>query len=198
MSDAMQRESERLELSALMDGEVADAEAERALRRWRDDERARADWHVYHLVGDVLRSSDLAQAPAHDEAFVQTLRQRLAQLPVVLAPASSQASARRIRRRWVGSAAVAAGFVAVAGVMLVVTQMGLPGGEPTGALLASQPAVSAPVLRVANLPATGGEGVLIRDAQLDRYLEAHRQFGPSAALLPGGVVRSAVSVASQR
>lgn len=197
MSDVMQRESERLELSALMDGEAADAEAERALRRWRDDERARADWHVYHLVGDVLRSSDLAQAPAHDEAFVQTLRQRLAQLPVVLAPASSQASARRIRRRWVGSAAVAAGFVAVAGV-LVVTQLALPGGEPTGALLASQPAVSTPLLRVANPPATGGEGVLIRDAQLDRYLEAHRQFGPSAALLPGGVVRSAASIAPQR
>jgi sigma-E factor negative regulatory protein RseA len=194
MSEAMQREYERLGLSALMDGEAADAEAERALRHWRDDERARADWHVYHLVGDVLRSSDLAQSPAHDAAFVQALRQRLAQAPVVLAPASP-ASVRRVRRRWIGSAAVAAGFVAVAGVM-VVTRLAVPGGEPGGALLASQPALSTPVQRVANLPAVGGgEGVLIRDAQLDRYLEAHRQFGPSAALLPGGVVRSAASVA---
>jgi sigma-E factor negative regulatory protein RseA len=197
MSDAMQREYERLGLSALMDGEAADAEAERALRDWRDDARARADWHVYHLVGDVLRSSDLAQSPAHDEAFVQALRQRLAQTPVVLAPASP-ASVRRVRRRWIGSAAVAAGFVAVAGVM-VVTRLAVPGGEPGGVLLASQPALSTPVLRVSNLPAVGGgEGALIRDAQLDRYLEAHRQFGPSAALLPGGVVRSAASVAPQR
>jgi sigma-E factor negative regulatory protein RseA len=196
MSDAMQRESERLGLSALMDGEVADAEAERALRRWRDDDQARADWHVYHLVGDVLRSNDFAQPPAHDEAFLLALRQRLAQTPVVLAPTRGQASARRLRRRWIGSVAVAAGFVAVAGVM-VVTRLAGPGGEPGGALLASQPALPSPVLRVANLPA-GGEGVLIRDAQLDRYLEAHRQFGPSAALLPGGVVRSAASVAPQR
>jgi sigma-E factor negative regulatory protein RseA len=195
----MQRESERLALSALMDGEAGDAEAERALRHWRDDERARADWHVYHLVGDVLRSNDLARSPAHDEAFVQALRQRLAQAPVMLAPTPVQAqpSTRRVRRRWIGSAAVAAGFVAVAGVM-VVTRLALPGSEPAGALLASQPAVSTPVLRAANLPASGGEGVLIRDAQLDRYLEAHRQFGPSAALLPGGIVRSAASVAPQR
>jgi len=196
MSDAMQRENERRDLSALIDGEAADAEAERALRHWRDDEQARADWHVYHLAGDVLRSSDLAQSPARDEAFVLALRQRLAQTPVVLAPPRSEASARRLRKRWIGSAAVAAGFVAVAGV-LVVTRLALPGGEPAGVLLASPPAVSTPVLRVANLPA-GGEGVLIRDAQLDRYLEAHRQFGPSAALLPGGVVRSAASVAPQR
>jgi len=195
MSDAMQRESERLGLSALMDGEAADAEAERALRLWRDDVGARAHWHVYHLVGDVLRSNDLAQSPAHDEAFVQALRERLALAPVVLAPA--QAPVRRSRRRWIGSAAVAAGFVAVAGVM-VVTRLALPGGEPDGVLLASPPATSTPVLRVANLPAGGGEGVLIRDAQLDRYLEAHRQFGPSAALLPGGIVRSAASVAPQR
>jgi len=197
MSDATQREYERLDLSALMDGEAADAESERALRLWRDDARARADWHVYHLIGDALRSSDLAQPPARDEVFVEALRQRLAQTPVVLAPTPAPAAQRRLRRRWIGSAAVAAGFVAVAGVM-VVTRLALPGGEPGAALLASQPALSSPAQQVAHLPAAGGEAVLVRDAQLDRYLEAHRQFGPSAALLPGGIVRSAASVAPQR
>jgi len=198
MSDATQREYERLGLSALMDGEAADAEGERALRLWRDDECARADWHVYHLIGDALRSGDLAQPPARDEVFVQALRQRLAQTPVVLAPTPAPAAQRRLRRRWIGSAAIAAGFVAVAGVM-VVTRLALPGGEPAGALLASsQPALSPPMQRMAQLPAVGAEAVLVRDAQLDRYLEAHRQFGPSAALLPGGIVRSATSVAPQR
>lgn len=198
MSDATQREYERLGLSALMDGEAADAEGERALRLWRDDECARADWHVYHLIGDALRSGDLAQPPARDEVFVQALRQRLAQTPVVLAPTPAPAARRRLRRRWIGSAAIAAGFVAVAGVM-VVTRLALPGGEPAGALLASsQPALSPPMQRMAQLPAVGAEAVLVRDAQLDRYLEAHRQFGPSAALLPGGIVRSATSVAPQR
>ena len=35
---------------------------------WRGDGELREDWHAYHLIGDVLRSDDLAIAPARDEA----------------------------------------------------------------------------------------------------------------------------------
>ena len=34
----------------------------------------RSTWHAYHLIGDVLRSDDLARPPARDAAFLAALR----------------------------------------------------------------------------------------------------------------------------
>ena len=50
----------REQLSALVDGELDPAAAVRACAGWRDDAGCRATWHAYHLIGDVLRSDDLA------------------------------------------------------------------------------------------------------------------------------------------
>ena len=48
-------------------------------------------------------------------------------------------------------------------------------------------------------PALVADGKLIRDARLDRYLAAHKQFGGNSAVsVPGGVLRSAASVAPER
>src|SRR5471032_2121045 len=79
-------ESSRRILSALADGDATDSEAARAFQAWRDDPDARASWHAYQLIGDVLRSDDLAVEPAADERFLVALRARLADEPVVLAP----------------------------------------------------------------------------------------------------------------
>jgi len=205
MSDAMEREQQRQQLSALMDGELGGAEVARLCRDWRDDGELRVIWHAYHLIGDVMRSEDLAHDARHDEAFLQALRRRLAQEPVVMAPAAAIATQAPVRRRrWAAPLAVAAGFVAVAGVM-VVTRLAAPGTDAPQALIASQPAPAGAALRVstapspaAAVPGSGVEGVLIRDAQLDRYLQAHKQYGPSAVLVPGGVVRSTASAVPQR
>ena len=62
-------------LSALADGEASSLV--QACQAWRDDAHARETWHAYHLIGDVLRSEELAHAPARDEAFLAGLRQRL-------------------------------------------------------------------------------------------------------------------------
>ena len=44
-----------------------------------------------------------------------------------------------------------------------------------------------------------GERVLIRDAELDRYLAAHKQYsGTSALAVPGGAVRNAAATAPGR
>jgi sigma-E factor negative regulatory protein RseA len=197
----------RQQLSSLMDGDLPDDAAAGACALWRQDAQSRQDWHAYHLIGDVLRSDDLAAAPARDEAFLQALRLRLADEPVPLAPAATApaepsadgswpqvangasgangangangalqglvaapARARGRRRGWMmAPVAVAAGFMAVAGV-LVVTRLSAP--EPAAAVLASA--------RPVPMPASA---VLVRNAQLDRYLSAHRSLANGA--MPG-------------
>ncbi len=74
------------DLSALADGELEAGAALRVCRTWREQSAVRERWHGYQLIGDVLRSDDLASTARHDEDFLLALRARLAAEPVVLAP----------------------------------------------------------------------------------------------------------------
>lgn len=193
-------------LSALVDGEAAREGVMQACAAWRSDAELRQTWHAYQLIGDVLRSDDLASDPARDEQFLQRLRARLADEPVVLAPQPVEAvslAAGRSARRWRTGAAVAAGFVAVAGV-LVALQM--PSPEPA-ASVARAPSPIVPTTTVAPTfvePAGDHavlvtDGKLIRDARLDRYLAAHQRFAGASALgVPSSFLRSATTDAAQR
>lgn len=185
-------DARRQQLSSLMDGDLAPGQAAGACALWRLDADTRRDWHAYHLIGDVLRSDDLASTAARDAVFLQALRQRLAQEPVPLAPAPLQPAAPvvaavgvpqaangsilrgRVRpaRHWLmAPAAVAAGFVAVAGVMVVTRVI-------------SPASADAPVMASTSTGATGSaSAVLVRNAQLDRYLSAHRSLASGA--MPG-------------
>ena len=104
------------ELSAFADGQLDHDAATRLAAKWRDCEETRKAWHSYHLIGDVLRSDELAGG-ARNEAFLQALRARLAQEPVVLAPAPADEADEHVhtaavalagggrpgrRRRWTG------------------------------------------------------------------------------------------------
>ena len=168
----------RQALSALMDAELESDAVLQACNGWSQDAGARATWHAYHLIGDVLRSEDLATPPACDEAFLQAMRARLVFEPVPLAPAplleapptpaGRSAASPRSARWWLAPTAVAAGFVAVAG-LLVVTRAFSPDAADA-ALLAKR------------APAAASEGVVltagaqVRNPGLDRYLEAHRSL----------------------
>ena len=192
-------------LSALVDGEADAGTAASLSARWRDEAALRERWHSYQLIGDVLRSEELA-GQGRDAAFLQRLRTQLDREPVVLAPRAdrvaeeSAAALPRQRaaggglRRWATPAAVAAGFLAVIG-SLAVTR--LSGPQADAPQLAQAPVVpaEAPQRVVLAAPADQVEpasGVLIRDARLDQYLAAHKQFGGSSALsVPSGFLRSA-------
>lgn len=182
------------DLSSLMDGELDDSAVGRACGEWRDNSETRAQWHAYQVIGDVLRSEDLASSGAHDAAFLSALRVRLAQEPVVLAPTPAVARDQVIRRRsWAAPVAIAAGFVAVAGV-LVVTQMAgglfLHGGQAdtlagrAATLPAMLAAAGAASGAAGDTPVVVLNGQLIRDVRLDEYLAAHKKFGGSS--VPGG------------
>jgi len=181
-------------LSALMDGEVRDpADVAKGCRAWRDDAALRESWHCYHLIGDVLRSDDLAAPGARDAVFLRKLGARLQAEPVVLAPSPRPVPVRPRRWRWAAPAAVAAGFVAVAGV-LVVTRTpapepavpAVPVAQPNPVVL---PEPDSAIVRVNN-------SQMLRDAQLDRYLDAHQQFARTTALGSSGLLHRAAAEAA--
>ncbi|MBI5721892.1 MAG: sigma-E factor negative regulatory protein [Burkholderiales bacterium] len=180
-------------LSALADGEREALPHAAAL--WRDDAGARECWHLYHLIGDVMRSDDLASRPTRDAAFLEGLRARLAAEPAPLAPEPLHSMPPLARRLgWRAPAAVAAGFVAVAATVVLLRPQG-PGFEG-GDALAGAPAAGLGVHVVANPhPSANGalvaDGSVIRNARLDAYLQAHQAArGNSPAALPGGGLRS--------
>ena len=202
-------------LSALADGDATDSEAARAFQAWRDDPDARASWHAYQLIGDVLRSDDLAAEPAADEAFLVALRARLAAEPVVLAPQPPAQEAllaqpvaanasKWSRARWQGPMAMAAGFLAVVGVLNVAgpfrhggnASLASAGGgaaSAAGPLLAATTAIdnSGVVLTAAQGPLqTSAQSQAAAD-QLAPYLAAHRQSAMSGPFrMPGSDLRN--------
>ena len=183
-----QRDDPWAALSSMADGEAASDAQERCLAMWAEQADARERWRDYQLIGDVLRSRELAREGAHDAAFLSALRARLAREPVVLRPVLP--AAWRFRA-WAAPISALAGVAAVAGVVMMLRATPTP---LDGAQLAARQ-VAQPV--VASTPGASAQlqqpvnGRLIRDARLDRYFAAHRQSGNGAALqMPGGVVRS--------
>ena len=212
------------QLSALADGELEADAASSTCACWRTESSARATWHAYHLIGDVLRSDDLAADPARDAAFIGALRSRLAAEPRVVDfraghaddgidewPASAVVAAANLPARtgswrWKAASAIAAGFVLVAGGLMLMravdpgspaTQIAARGDGATGSgnamdrSLRDGPAGAGSVLTTGTIVANAN-GALLRDARLDNYLAAHKQFAGSSALgVPSAFVRSA-------
>ena len=192
-------------LSALADGETDAAEAGRACSAWASaDARSSQSWHAYHLIGDVLRSEDLAHPPSRDTAFLQRLSARLDREPAVLAPAPLLLAPKR-RPGWAVPAALAAGVMALAAVLVVA--LGPSGSGGAGPTLAAAPPSPSLVSTPAGLPpastqlanAAPAGGRVLRDAQLDRYLQAHRDYATALpGSLPGGSGRNIATVSLER
>jgi sigma-E factor negative regulatory protein RseA len=226
--DASERDAAARErLSALVDGELEGDAVTQACGHWRDDGGARSTWHAYQLIGDVLRSDDLADGSSRDAAFLTSFRLRMKDEPVVLAPqprrslpfllpatrpTTASVGARRGRWSWGTSSAVAAGFVLVAGAVTLTRNPAsdAPASAPLAQLTPDASSV-APVARpmtasaivspsrVDEPQALVANGTLIRDARLDRYLAAHKQFAGSSALgVPSGFLRNAAAIESAR
>ncbi len=175
-------------ISALMDGELSGDDWAAAVALTQDDDEALADWQLYHLVGDVLRSSDLA-AGRHDNAFVTRLSARLqAEAPAALQPqAAAPAVVALPQQPFVQPAAndgvfrwkMVAGLASVVAVAAVGWQMwGIAQPADTGAWTQASAPQTTPVM--------------LRDARLDELMAAHRQFGGGTVLqTPNGFLRNA-------
>ena len=214
-SDRSSPESHRRILSALADGDATAGEAARAFQAWRDEPDARSSWHAYQLIGDVLRSDDLACEPAADASFLVALRARLADEPVVLAPqprveatpiplpvgANASVGAIRSRGRWQGPMAAAAGFLVMVGGLTVFGPFKHTGngtnlavsGAASGPVLASTTSVDNSGVVATSLqttPQTPAQTQAAAD-QLAPYLAAHRQSAMSGPFqMPGSDIRN--------
>jgi sigma-E factor negative regulatory protein RseA len=211
MSSGFENDSAKAErLSALADGEVDGAAAAAACGAWKSDVELRRTWHAWHLIGDVLRSEDLASSAEGDQAFLVALRARMAAEPVVLAPeplpvATSPASSHRSAGRWLLPSAVAAGFVMVVGTFVVLGPAGTPASQAPTLARSAAPASPDGSFRQASIresaapEAVALNGQMIRDARLERYLAAHKQFAGTSALgVPSAFLRSATVDAEPR
>ncbi len=125
----------------------------------------RETWQMYHLIGDVLRTPELAHLPS--SAFSKRLSDAIADEPTILAPAAARANrpATWMRRYGLPSFAMAA---AVASVVWVARPFFIPEMSATH----SQVASSAPLNMLASRDDT---------ASVQNYINAHRQIaGPTA------------------
>lgn len=166
-------------MSALADGVLRDEAIAEAVAAAARDGDAQAAWHAYHVIGDVMRSSALADATG-DRAFVLKLRERLASEPMVARPEAANDSVFSWKL-W----ATVASVVAAAGVVWNV--MSVQGPVASGGQLASVKPPAARVDAAASAPA-----LMLRDARLDELLAAHRQMGGTSALQnPSGFLRNA-------
>jgi len=198
-------------VSALADGRLWGEAFDCAVEASVNDADARATWHAYHLVGDALRSPDLAHCCA-SAGFMTRLQARLQEetchlpQPEMATAVAVSAIATVVRSVKVDEAAnqsvfrwkLVAGFASMAAVATVGWNLLGALNPHMGQILAStQPvpvltALVSPDTAVGSIAANQVPQVMIRDAHLDALLAAHKQFGGASALqAPSGFLRNA-------
>ncbi len=185
-------------LSALVDGELHGDALEQALVCAESAEGC-ASWELYHLVGDVLRSPDLAHHSQHDlltglraqlaaEPALQLQSSQLQQVSAGMEQAHSPVVALRDPAanssvfRW----KVAASFATVAAVAALGWNLmgGMDGA--LGPQLAQSSNGAVPVLVATE------NGDVLRDPRLDALLANHQQYASRASLqTPAEFLRNA-------
>ncbi len=192
--DVMMRE----QLSALADGQLQGEDFARAVA-FACTEAGREQWQMHHLVGDVLRSAELA-APARP-LLLDRLREQLAQEPLPqalaageltqVAPESPALADAKVANAGVFQWKMVAGLASMAAVAAIGwgTYAGSVASQGGGAQLAS---ASPSTLAVADGSNGSSQQVMLRDPRLDELLAAHRQFGSTSSLqMPAGFLRNA-------
>jgi sigma-E factor negative regulatory protein RseA len=199
------KEMAREQISALADGELAEQHMQTALTALRHQE-ARADWEIYHQIGDVLRSDDMAVTMSPQ--FTASLFERLESEPTIIAPPDTPFPQENVLapnvsrsrasigptppflRRWAVPGMIAAAVATVAFVATPQLMVAMKSGAP---LQGSEPAIASaeqiqPLKtsgatlasgQVDAVTATMPDGVVLRDPRIDDYLLAHQRFSPS-------------------
>lgn len=181
------------QISAFADGEMLESHPEAVLAALRQQE-ARCAWDVYHHIGDVLRSDDMAFALRPD--FAARMAARLEAEPTIVAPQPASAPIRQRfasgragtsmrllhRFRIAGAAAAVAAVAFIAAPPLMVALSGSGAGAGTAVVASSALAGSSAgttETRSEVVAVNAQDGVILRDPRIDDYLFAHQRFSPS-------------------
>ncbi len=193
-------------LSSLVDGELSGEQSDLILLGLDEVNglNHRNTWCIYHQIGDVLRSDDLALPLSAD--FSSRFSARLAAEPVVLAPRAPSSSvdagisghnvlagarpriARYMAMSSMAAAAAVAFFMAPQIIPLINGQSGSalqmsqvrPSGDAGTAGVQLVSAMPEPGVTSENPPDKVMNQVeMLRDPRLDSYLLAHQKFSPS-------------------
>lgn len=189
----------RQTLCDLMDGRLQGEPLHQAISQaCASDSRgdaARADWHAWHVAGDVLRSADLA-ACRHGAAFTACVMQRIGQeaQPPIAATALPPARPAANDRRWKLAAGLAS-FAAAAAIGWNFWSLSGSAASPQLAQTAPATQVAAQAAAPAAYAVGTPQGAMLRDSRLDEFLAAHRQAaGVSALGQTQGFLRNATFV----
>lgn len=155
------------QISALMDGELFEDEAESLFGNIRRGSDTHQDWEIYHLIGDVLRQPE----HIHNDLSAK-VRERMQDEPVVLAP-RVRATKQKVRAF---ALSAAASLVAVGVVAWMSLQIS-PEASP-------QLAMQQGALRPASAQI---------QPKANDYLIAHQEFSPSADMNGGAAFIRTVS-----
>ncbi|MBH1962857.1 MAG: sigma-E factor negative regulatory protein [Comamonadaceae bacterium] len=180
------------QVSALMDGQLSGTEFDAAAQNASLGEM-RESWHLYHVIGDVLRSPELADC-RRDALFLERLGERLkhetpvpiAVKPVAIVPIPAVVEERIGRTaandgvfRW----KLVAGFASFAAVAAIGWgALGSLGPRPAGPQMAQNATPNLTLAQPSVSVAETETPVMLRDARLDELLSAHRQASGVSAL----------------
>jgi sigma-E factor negative regulatory protein RseA len=169
-------EQELERLSALVDDELPANEIGGEVNKLSRNEGAQTSWSRYHLIGDAMRREI---GPLHDTGMAQAISRRLAEEPVVLAPAAVKSHSAPGRKTLAGLA-VAASVAAVAVVM--TPQLINPEGSETQPRVAEQqPAADNQTYFVAQ---DGTRWEMLKkpavESRLNAYLVNHQEFSAAS------------------
>jgi sigma-E factor negative regulatory protein RseA len=199
-------------ISSLLDGELSDAQLDAALASLADTNKLdeRNAWEIYHQIGDVLRSDDLAiqLSPGFSAKFSALLDAE----PVLLAPKlrfepavkPAVAPVRQGIARYMAMTSMAAA-AAVAFLMApqIIPLFGAPSNTGMQMARLNAPANMAagtqnPGVQLASNPVSPEASApnenqidMLRDPRLDSYLLAHQKFSPAMAVTRANAVAAA-------
>lgn len=185
-------------ISALADGQLRGEALERVIETVATDDQARNAWHTYHLIGDVLRSGNLATGTA-PAAFLARFQVRLereqageqgGESGAGVLPAAAVEPTRVVNASMVAANDGSFRWKMVAGVASLAAVAAIGWTAVTDGARSQQPQLASALPQGT---AVERPPVMIRDLRLDEMLAAHRQLGGGASALqtPAGFLRNA-------
>ncbi len=166
-------------LSSLIDGELERGASDSLLAALCRDPELRNEWVTLHIVGDALRSSEVAAV--HSSSFCARVAAALEREPTVLAPRLAPPVRTLALRRYLApGAAIAASAAVIAFVAIPLLQS--PGSVGTVQQAAVMPVPERASPQGADAGARRAASTVANARSLDVYLAAHRELAAGVGL----------------